>query len=203
MPSRASFSMVPTNGADSVKPMDIEDSDQEEDVFLAAQLSRVVCRALETQAFNSLQKALNKQEIYKSPEKAKRLIFQLGRILLQSRWRIAWLELAGDGGVNDETSKQRYLQRLQRLTLVLYFYYCSAKSKLPSYVAADGLQGIQCSYPRTTPFFDNFPCENTISGFESWMKQGKDLVRRAQAERTTDRVNPYPERVRVSVEGRQ
>ena len=197
MPSRVSFCMVPVHAEGFVKPIDIEDPDQEKDVFLAAQLSRIVCRALESRAFESLQRFLNEQNAYKKPEEAKKLIFQLGRVLLQFRWRIAWWELSGDSdnGVGDKISRQRYIHRLESLTKVLYFYYCSAKSKLPSYVAADGLQGTQSFYPGTAPFFDNFPHANTIPGFEAWMNQGKDLVARAQAERLTGKVNPYPEHV--------
>jgi hypothetical protein len=195
MPSRVSFSMMPIHEEGFRRPMDIEDPNQEDEVFLAAQLSRIVCRALENRAFDVLQKTLIEPKTHKTPEEAKETVFQLGQTLVQFRWRIASWEIDGHGGVNDTIDKQRYIQRLQRLTMTLYFFYCSAKSKLPYYVAAHGLQGVQSFHPGTfAPLFDDFPHENTIPGWEAWMEQGKESVRREQAERTTAGVNPYPER---------
>jgi hypothetical protein len=165
-------------------------------LFLAAQLSRIVCRALEASAFENLQKSINKQEIYKRPQDAKGLVFQLGRVLLQFRWRIAWWEISGDGDIDDTLSKQRYIQRLKRLTMVLYFYYCSAKAKLPKYIAEPGLSGTQSFHSGAEPFFDNFPVENSIEGWEAWLEEGKNLVRRwARLEKVAVQVNPYPEHV--------
>jgi hypothetical protein len=135
-------------------------------------------------------KGPNGQKTYKKPNEAKKLILQLGQVLLQFRWRIMCWELSGDGGANDQISKQRYIQRLQSLTKVLHFHYGTAKAKLPGYLAADGLQGTQSFYPGTAPFFDSFPHANTIPGFEAWMNQGKDLVSRTQAERVAGKVNP-------------
>lgn len=199
MPSRVSFSMIPIHKEGFIKPIDIEDPNQEDDLFLAAQLSRIVCRALEIRTFDIIQKALNEQKIYKSPKEAKEFVFQLGLTLQAIRWRIAWWEVSGHGGVND-MSKQRYIQRLQRLSMILYFYYCSAKSKLPNYMAEHGLEGTQSLHPgAAAPFIEYFPHANTIPGWEDWMEQGKELVRRAQAERTTMRVNPYPEHVVLGV----
>jgi hypothetical protein len=147
-----------------------------------------VSRTIENKAFESLQKALNKQEIYKQPQKAKALLFQMGITLLQFRWRIAWWELSGNGDINDTVSKQRYISRLKRLTMVLYFYYCGAKAKLPSYVTAHGLSGTQSFHHGATPFFDRFPHENTILGWEAWLEEGKCLVKRAQAEKVVAKV---------------
>jgi hypothetical protein len=195
MPSRVSFIMVPICDEGFPKPMDIEDPAQEEDIFLAAQLSRIVCRVLETRAFDRLEKALNEPRTFKKPREAKELVFQLGRVLLQFRWRIAWWELSGDAGVNGPISKQRYIYRLEELTKVLYFYYCSAKGKLPPDVAAHGLEGTQSFHPGAAPFFDNFPHANTIEGYKTWMRQGKALVCRAHEERSTVTENPYPEHV--------
>lgn len=196
MPSRVSFILLPLHSSGFPRPLDVEDPAQEELLFLAAQLSRIACRTLENMAFEYLQKALNKQEIYQSPEAAKELIFQLGLTLLQFRWRIAWWELSGDGGVNDTISKQRYIARLKRLTMVLYFYFCSAKAKLPQYVTDNGLRGTQCFHSGAdAPFFDNFPMEDTIKGWEAWLDEGKRLVQKAQAEKVAVKVNPYPEHV--------
>ena len=191
--------MVPVCKEGFIKPMDIEDPNQQEDVFLAAQLSRIVGRALENRAFGILQKKLNEPKIDKTPEEAKETVFQLGRTLLQFRWRIAWWEVSGHGGVNDTISKQRYIQRLQQLAMVLYFYYCNAKSRLPYHVASQGLQGIKSLYPGAAPFLDDFPQENTIPGWEAWLEQGKKLVRKAQAERSTVTGNPYPEHIAFAV----
>jgi hypothetical protein len=75
--------MVPICTEGVVKPMNIESPDQGKGVFLVAQLSRIAGRVLENQLFDSLQKALNEQKTYKKPEKAKKLVFQFGRVLLQ------------------------------------------------------------------------------------------------------------------------
>lgn len=195
MPSRVSFSTVATNGTNTVTPMDIENSEQEGDIILAAQLSRIICRALETQAFDALQKALNKSTTFDSPEDAKQLLFELGCNLLQCRWRIAWWERSGDGGPYDTISKQRYIKRLQELTKVLYFYFCSAKCKLPSWLTdTSGLQGIYSSYAGTNAsFFDDFPHANSITAYEEWMNHGRRLVCLAETEKRFAELNLYPE----------
>ena len=184
--------MVPVKSEGYTKPLDIETPQGEEEVFLAAQLSRIVSRILENKAFESLQKALNEQRTYKSPEDAKEIVFQLGRVLVQFRWRIAWWNVHGTGGPNDDISKQRYIQRLTQLTRMLYFYFCSAKRKLPNYLALADLQGTEIPHSGGTPFFDNFPHDYTIEGWEAWMEQGNNLVRRAIAERNNIKVDPLP-----------
>lgn len=80
--------------------------------------------------------------------------------------------------------------------MVLYFYYCSAKAKLPKYVSEYGLSGTRSFHSGAEPFFDNFPEENSISGWEAWLEDGKHLVQRwAKLERVSVEINPYPEHV--------
>jgi hypothetical protein len=116
MPSYVRFSLVPLDPQSTILPLDIEDPAQENDLLIAAQLSRIVCRALEDSAFSELQKRLNKPATYQSPAELNKLCFQLGQVLLQFRWRIAWFDLSGDDTTNDKQNKQRYIARLKQFT---------------------------------------------------------------------------------------
>lgn len=192
MPSYVSFRLIRLAPDLASLPLDVEDPAQEDDVILAAQLSRIVCRALETDAFDALQKRLNKPSTYQSPAKLHKLCFQIGQVLLQFRWRIAWWNLSGEINARYLQCKQRYIMRLKQLTSVLYFYYCAAQTKLPSYGASEDLKGIQRFKDGRPTFFEYFPHDNSIPGWELWMELGMKLVAEARQEKTVGRQDPYP-----------
>lgn len=188
MPSRASYDIVSLSEGVSSRPMDIENPDDQAEILIAAQLSRIICRALEVAAFKFLQKELNNlTKGSKSNEGAENFVRELGQLLVTLRWRISWWELLGDGSAIRDDSRDRYVERVKNLTRVLYFYYCSAKKKLPSWTEPQSLQGVQSCYADAEPIFDNFPHADSIEGFLDWMKHGQDLIAEAGVQRRLSR----------------
>src|SRR4051794_38507256 len=86
MPSRASYYYVPKTQRyleeeQPDKLMDVENDEDRENIVLAAQLSRIVCRKLEVDAYQQLQKNLNEVGFLK-PEDMVGFVRELGKVLL-------------------------------------------------------------------------------------------------------------------------
>ncbi|KAK1586128.1 uncharacterized protein LY79DRAFT_580580 [Colletotrichum navitas] len=190
MPSRASFSYVskpyyPTPaGAVGEQPMNVEDPDEADNIILAAQLARIMCRKLEVKAYQHLQRLLHESG---TMENGRVLPFlqSLGRILLTLRWRLSWWaavpEVVGtsddEGDGNDTANRQRVEQRVQSLCRVLYFYYCCVRRRLPVWTNIRTLSGIRSRYPDTQrEVWDDFPGDESLEGFAAWMERGRGLI---------------------------
>lgn len=187
MPSRASYSIVSLAEGVSNRPMNVEDPDDMKEIVIAAQLSRIICRALEVAAYRFLQKELNTLA-KKSNEEAERFVQELGQILLTLRWRISWWQILGDGSKTRDDCTERYIERVNSLTRVLYFYYCNAKKKLPSWTDPQSLKGVRSTYADTERvIFDDFPSFDSIDGFHEWMKRGHDLIYQAGVHQRLER----------------
>ncbi|KAF2835062.1 hypothetical protein M501DRAFT_982994 [Patellaria atrata CBS 101060] len=180
MPSRAIYDRVPLSTTSAPELMDIEDSAQTSDILLAAQLSRIIIRALELQAFETLQKNLNASATSGAGDLPK-LVRQLGRLLLTLRWRVAWWKLYGDGSGTDEEAKMPFVERAEELVKVLYFYYWGARRKLPSWVDEGERGFVQSCYGDARFVADRLPGKGTIEGFEAWMREGEGLVEETKA----------------------
>ncbi|WEW58884.1 hypothetical protein PRK78_004352 [Emydomyces testavorans] len=180
MPSRASYDFVSQPDGMPDRPMNIEDPNDQSEILLAAQLSRIFCRKLEVDGYRALQCALNKNKWDDMPyESFLKFLSQLGNILVSLRWRVSWWELLGDGGSKPDINKERYEERVWTLCKVLYFYYTSVKLKLPSWMKHDGLDGVWSMYADADQVWDDFPLMGTAEGFEVWMARGKELIREA------------------------
>ncbi|EFW17184.1 hypothetical protein D8B26_003930 [Coccidioides posadasii str. Silveira] len=180
MPSRASyyFAFHSDNIPDCL--MNIEDPNDQIEILLAAQLSRIFCRKLEVDGYRALQCILNKNKWDDTPyDSFLKFVLQLGRILVSLRWRVSWWELLGDGGLKPDINKERYEDRVRNLCKVLYFYYTSVKLKLPSWMAPDQLDGVWSTYADANKVWDDFPSMATAEGFEAWMARGKQLIKEA------------------------
>jgi hypothetical protein len=180
--------MVPLDGASAVIPMDIENPDHEPEIIIAAQLARIICRIVEVQAYKKLQKLLNEQRRIKATDQSNNFLIHLGRILQTMRWQISWRKvMLGDRNEEDNMSSQlrtskieippRFIYRMDELIKVLYFYFCNARRKLPSFVSMTVIDGAWSAYADSEPIFDKFPSSNSIEGFESWMEEGREVVR--------------------------
>lgn len=189
MPSRASYDIVSLVEGVPDRPIDVEDPEDKKEILIAAQLSRIICRALEVAAFRFLQKELNNLA-KKSNEDGEKFVLELGQILLTLRWRISWWRVLGDGSkvkVRDE-SRDRYIDRVTSLTRVLYFYYCNAKKKLPSWTNPRSLKGVRSIYADTElAVFDDFPHHDSIDGFDEWMSHGQELIYQAGVQQRLSR----------------
>lgn len=134
MPSRASYSFVPLQGGGQERPMDIHNHEDQREILLAAQLSRIVCRMLEVEGFRKLERDFyNIKWKQISQETHLRFLNQLGHILLSLRWRVSWWKRLGDGGREPDPSKQHYEDRVELLCRILYVYYTCVQAKLPSW----------------------------------------------------------------------
>ncbi|MCJ1456396.1 hypothetical protein MMC28_006757 [Mycoblastus sanguinarius] len=179
MPSRNSYSFVPRSGARASQPLDIENEDGREAILIAVQLCRIVLRALEVEAFKSLQKSVNDlAKSSKSGKDVELLADQLLKILLSLRWRIAWWVVTGDGSNGRDDSADRFTERVTRLTQVLYCYYFIAKKRLPS-SRSEFSNGRWSDYADAGPVWEDLPDVDSIDGFRAWMLRGQELIRSA------------------------
>lgn len=185
MPSRASYDFVPISDDDSdattaEEPMNVQNPEHQEEILLAAQLSRIFCRKLEVDGYRALQNALNKNKWDEAPyEIFLQFLTQLGQIMLTLRWRVSWWELLGDGGAKPDAAKERYEERVRSLCRILYFYYTSVKLKLPAWRTPENLDGVWSSYADASSVWDDYPAIATAEGFEAWMARGKQLIQEA------------------------
>ncbi|OHF03564.1 hypothetical protein CORC01_01283 [Colletotrichum orchidophilum] len=191
MPSRASFSYVVKQqftslGTPVEGPMNVENPQETDNLILAAQLSKIICRKLEVKAYGQLQRLLHESGTM-DDDKVLPFLQRLGRILLTLRWRLSWWAVVpGDAtaaAVFDQTDnarKQAVYARVQSLCRILYFYYCSVRRRLPVWTNIEALSGIRSKYPDTeAEVWDDFPGNECIEGFEAWMEQGKRLIDQA------------------------
>lgn len=187
MPSRASYSYIwRTEHAfedREEEPMDVELDHDRETITMASQLSRIVCRKLEVDAYAHLQKVLNSWSTMPAADLA-RFARQLGLVLLTLRWRVSWWNLLGSGGdTPDPKGREAFAYRVNRLCRVLYFYFCMLRRKLPAWSTSKELHGVWSNYPDTSlPVFEGFPSEESIDGFHQWMREGVALIERAGVE---------------------
>ena len=188
MPSRASYSYVPRRqrylpAALSETDMDVENMIDRDTIVMAAQLSRIVCRKLEVEAYCHLQKVLN-QWLSLKPNEIAKFVRELGLILLTLRWRVSLRTLLNDEGTSsDPQGKEAFLYRVNRLCNTLYFYYCVMRMKLPSWCSKEDFRGKDSIYPGTSmPVYEYFPSEESIQGFDAWMLDGLELTREAEVE---------------------
>ena len=189
MPSRARYSYVPrrqrylSNATLAETAMDVEDATDRQAIVMAAQLSRIVCRKLEVEAYCHLQRVLNQWSSLE-PNEVVKFVRELGLVLLTLRWRVSWWTLLGDGGTTpDPKGKEAYAFRVNRLCRVLYFYYCMMRRKLPNWCSKEEFLGKESVYPDTSvPVFEYFPMEESIEGFDAWMLQGLQLIENAGVE---------------------
>ncbi len=89
----------------------------------------------------------------------------------------------GDGSNHDDIFRNRFVERVEHLTKVLYFYYFGLKARIGPWVDPSGLKGEVSSYPDAEPIFDDFPTVQSIQGFEEWLKRGESLIMEANVER--------------------
>lgn len=149
--------------------MNIENPDHDVELYLAALLSKLICRALELQAFKVLQRLLNGQASSQNPDVTRKFIEELGKILLTLRWRTPRDPIVANSNSTGDVLKQRYVYRVEELTKILYFYFCTAKRKLPSFTDPRELDRTEAPYEPGK--VDELPHGNDIAGFEDWMKQ--------------------------------
>lgn len=183
MPSRASYDLVPLSEGCPGRPLNPEDEEDINEIMIAAQISRIVCRKLEIDGYQALQTEINKIRSNSTYEERNSSVEKLGKILLSLRWRMSWWKLLGDGSNHDDPFRDKFVERVEHLSRVLYFYYFTLKTRIGPWNHMSGLEGEMSSYPDAVPVFDDFPTVQSIEGFEEWLERGEHLIRKANAER--------------------
>ncbi|KAK1542244.1 hypothetical protein CPAR01_05631 [Colletotrichum paranaense] len=190
MPSRAGFSYVSKRqftpmGTPVEQALNPESPLEAENLVLAAQLSKLMCRKLEVKAYGNLQRLLHESGNM-DDDKVLPFLQRLGRILLTLRWRLSWWAVVpGDAAAvydqaDDDARKQAVHTRVQSLCRILYFYYCCVRRRLPVWTNVDALRGIHSRYPDTeAEIWDDFPGNESLEGFDAWMERGTGLIRDA------------------------
>lgn len=174
MPSRNSYEVLPHNRLVPGHALDIEDQQGRSTVVFAVQLSRIILRALEIEAFEALQKSVNELiKGGKSDAEIERLIGQLGQILTSLRWRISWWAVIGD------SPNERFTSRVTKLAQILYCYYFVARKKMSSWT--DQLPSkIRSIYADVEPLYEDLPLSDSLDGFQTWMWKGQAVVQVAK-----------------------
>ena len=181
MPSRAKYSFVSLDSTAEERTMDINNPEDQREILLAAQLSRIFCRMLEVEGFRKLERDFYNIKWKRiSHETHVRFLGELGHILLTLRWRVSWWKRLGDGGHNPDPTSQHYIDRVELLCRILYVYYTCVLAKLPSWSAADVPKGIWSTYADSeNAIWDDFPSDSSDGGFNGWMERGQELIEQA------------------------
>ena len=174
MPSRNSYEVSPHNTLVAGRALDVEDQQDQSIIVFAAQLSRILLRALEVEAFESLQKSVNElTKGGKSETDIGILVKQLGRILVSLRWRISWLVVVGDSTDDSFTS------RVTKLAQILHCYYFVARKKISSWNDQPPIK-LRSIYADFEPIHEDLPVTDSLDGFYSWMQRGQAIIHAAR-----------------------
>lgn len=164
--------------------LDAEDQHDRGTILLAAQLCRTIFRALEMEAFETLQKSVNElTKGGKSEEDIIILIGQLGRILVSLRWRVSWCAVVGD------SLDEGFTSRVKRLAQILYCYYFVARKKL-SPLSGQLPSKIRSVYADVEPVHEELPLNDSCNGFHAWMQNGEAVVRATRVQQNIARSLP-------------
>lgn len=179
MPSRNSYFYLPLNGIYS-RPMDVNNEEDESAIRLAVHLCRIILRALEVNAFRTLQKEVNDLPKNKfSDTELEALARNLVKILFSLRWRISWWAVVGTSSHIKDDVKGRYTERVSMLTQTLYFWYFVVRKRVSPRVASasKGIWNLYADAAQT--ILEEYPNDESIDGFHAWMALGHKSIHRA------------------------
>jgi len=190
MPSRNSYFYLPLNSV-ACHPMAVDNEKDQSSIRLAVHLCRIVLRALEVNAFRTLQKEVNDLPKNKSTDtEIASLAHNLITILFSLRWRISWWAVFGISSNIGDDVKGRYTERVSMLTQTLYFWYFVVRKRLSQRVASS-LKGIWNTYADAAQaVFEMYPEDESIDDFHTWMACGRDSVHRTYVLHSVPRAYP-------------
>ena len=172
MPSRNSYGHLPLGGAGCAQPLDIYNGQDVESILFAVQITRIILRALELEAYSALQRYINEFHKLKDDVALKLLNGQLARLILSLRWRMAWWASFGHPFEHSQESRIGLTERARMLTHVLYCYFFITKKKLGSRDNSLPDQA-RSSYGHSVPVLGDLPNDDSAEGFNSWMQSGQ------------------------------
>ena len=190
MPSRNSYEILPHNTAVIGHTLHVEDHQDRSTVVFAVQLTRIVLRAVEIEAFEALQKSVNElTKGGKSNADIGTLIGQLGQFLLSLRWRISWWAVIGD------SPDERFTSRVTKLAQILYCYYFVARKKMPPW-SGQLPSKVRSVYADVEPIYEELPLTDSLDGFDAWMQKGQAIVQTAKVHTTAHSLPTAPMNLR-------
>ena len=172
MPSRNGYDHLPLDGTGYARPLNIYHEQDVKNLLFAAQITRVILRAVELEAYAGLQRSINELPKLKDDAAMKRLNDQLGRLLCSLRFRIAWWASFGYRFETPQESRMGLTERAKMLTHVLYCFFFITKKKLAPRDSSSPDQNWS-SYGHSEPSFTDLPNDDSAEGFASWMQSGQ------------------------------
>lgn len=184
MPSRNGYEISPHNTSVLGHALDVEDQQDRSTIIFAVQLSRIILRALEIEAFEALQKSVNElTKGGKSDADIETLAGQLGQILMSLRWRISWWAVVGD------SPDERFTSRVTKIAQILYCYYFVARKKMSPW-GSQLPSKIRSVYADVEPIYEELPLVDSLDGFHAWIQKGQTIVQVAKVQQNIARSLP-------------
>jgi hypothetical protein len=177
LPSHLSYTLVSRHDG-TQRALNLDEPVDLDTIQVAAQLFGVVHRVLELSTFESLESVLKKDDMV-GPE----FLQGLGQLLLLLRWRVSlWKHLGTTLPCNEEVLAQRegFSKNIYQLCSCLYMYFCFNRRQRLRMENLQGydLGGQTSTYPHAPhAVVESFPGEESIKGFEKWMKDGEKSVK--------------------------
>lgn len=150
--------------------MAADDLKDKQFICMAAQLCRIITRALEIKGFRDLQKELGDFTRLDASD-IKAALYRTGRILGTLRWRLALWELVRQG-----SPCAAFSDRVKKITHVLYFWFLFVKRRLPEEHQSDLPQGAWATYMEVGTIWDDFPQDESPDGFQRWIRGSHKLI---------------------------
>ena len=180
MPSRNDYYYVSRDDPPSMRVMDMSNVQNGQDIRLAINLCRIVLRALEFSAFQTLQRAVNDLPKKKPTKEYMEMLLQpLIKLLFSLRWRVAWWTVFGITANPEGDQALAPIDQVTAISRTLYFWYWVVRKKLAGERLTTA-RGVWNTYAdAATAVLDDFPLEDSLEGFDAWMAHGRRLVREA------------------------
>ena len=185
MPNRQAYILLPLSDREQSRVLDIEDPGDRDLILMAAQLCRIILRALELRGFKTLQQELGNINRYKNMEERKSIVYRTGQLLGTLRWRLTWWQLSEKGSMSEE-----YSDRVKKITLALYHWFLFAKEQLSEEIQKTFPKGAPAYYAETEHTFDDFPQDGSLEGFQTWLLGAHSLIRNGLASSATAFAGP-------------
>ena len=169
MPSRNIYEHLALGGAEYARPLNIYNDQDVQSILFAAQINRIILRALELEAYGALQRSINEFHKLKDDAALKLLNGQLARLILSLRWRMTWWASIRYPFEHSQESRIGLTERVRMLTHVLYCYFFITKKKLGSRDNSLPDQA-RSLYGHPVPALGDLPNDDSAEGFNTWMQ---------------------------------
>jgi hypothetical protein len=178
MPSRFKYSLIPVKDEQPGRELNVEIGQDQPDILLAAQLSRIVCRMVEVEGFRRLERKLYDIR-WKQMTHEGQLSFlsELGYILFTLRWRLSWWKRFGDDTPKSSFGMHPYMNRVATLSRVQYAYYSILRSRLPSWLKETPTGIWSTNTHCKNKVWNDFPRDSSDKGFQARMDRGEELIK--------------------------